>query len=121
MGEKLMRRWKIMKHEVKKILFDAIMNVIDNSPTLKKNSEKLGGGMSSDIQLNVTQDEFNIWTGYVFSTLNILSQHIEDHVCSTAKNQIDNIIASPNTTMLARKILEIDKILLSLARNIVDR
>lgn len=109
-----------MRHEIKKILFDALMNVIDDSPTLKKNTGYLRNGIAHNIELNVTQDEFNVWVDYMFSTLKIVSQHIEAYVYETARNQIQRIIENSDT-LLANKILEIDKILLNLARNIVNR
>lgn len=109
-----------MRHEVKKILFDALMNVIDDSPTIKKNQANMRNATAYNIELNVTQDEFNVWIDYMFSTLKIISKYIEAYVYETARNQIQGIIED-SQTILANKVLEIDQVLLNLAKNIVNR
>lgn len=110
-----------MNHEIKKIIIDAIMKVVDSAPS-KKNT-KLNSYNPYDYKstnpFEVTKEEFDIWIDYVLSIIKIASKHIDMNLCLSIQKNINNIVSQQGDDYMT-KTNTICQMLLNFARQIIN-
>lgn len=98
-----------MNYEIKKLAVDALLKVVDASPTRSCNGNFF----------SITKQQFDIWIEYVFSTLDIISDIIGSHRYISTKQKIQELVLQSTTDYIS-KIFPIVQILLDLAKEIIN-
>lgn len=95
-----------MNYQMKQMIVDSILKVINNSPIKINNNS------------NVTKDKFDIWVNYALSMLNIFNDNNSILMeINITKNKIISI-TSMNSDDYLNKTLQINQVLLDLANKI---
>ncbi len=101
-----------MNHQVKTMLVDALMKVVDNAPTKSVS-------YSQDIPIA----NFNSWINYIYSILKIFENDLNPGDYMMICNDIQSILNAPynsNSQMILRdKTVKICQLLLNFARSIL--
>lgn len=102
-----------MEHQAKKMIVNALINVVDDAPT----SPTSRSYQLQQKPYGVTRDSFDIWLQYVYSIMKIISAYVNVDECVA---DINNIVAQQNagynmkTISICERILDFAKTVLSL-------
>ncbi len=101
-----------MNHQVKTMLVDALMKVVDNAPT-----------KSVSYSQDIPRANFKVWIDYIYSILKIFADDLNPRDYVMICNDIQNIVNAPhnsNSQMILRdKTLKICQLLLNFARRVL--
>lgn len=130
----------MMDHQIKTMIVNAIMNVVDSAPTnSKRPHEPIFQPVNPYQQLSpkpifqpespytqlinsqttVSKSSFDIWMNYVFSVLKIAEPYINPYLYLATLNGIQNVSTKVNSDY-TNKTLEVCKIILDFARQILN-
>lgn len=102
----------MMNHQVKTMLVDALMKVVDNAPTKS-------ASYSQDIPIA----NFNSWINYIYSILKIFADDLNPGDYAMICNNIQNVVNEPynsgNQMILRDKTLKICQLVLNFARQVL--
>ena len=111
-----------MDQKIKKMIIDALMNVVDSAPTKTRNSNynylPYTNPSSIPNLYEVTPEQFNIWMSYINSTLRIISQYTGMGLYMTIQNDISSIANQPYVNY-NQKTFDICDRLLKFAQTII--
>lgn len=99
----------------KQFIIDTLLKLVDSSPIKKTFPGNLYNG---NAQYNISQQELDIWVKYVNSILDLLSDYIAPAEINITKMQINNL-ATQDSRLCALRTLDIERVLLNLARSVL--
>lgn len=119
----------MMDHQIKTMIVDALMKVVDSAPINSQNPYKRYFLNQPYIQenpyqklianqLTVSKSSFDTWKDYALSVLGITEQYINAYLYTTVVNQIQNVVLRTDTDY-TEKTTEICRILLELAKRVL--
>lgn len=124
-----------MDHQIKTIIVNAIMKVVDSAPkqvNIQTSQKRVSPHHSPSTahqfahpyqsemlyQTDDYKDHFDVWINYVWSILKTASSYIDSNLYISVKKQIQNILTQSNMDY-ASKTTAICKTLLDLASRIL--
>lgn len=123
----------MMDHQIKTMIVNAIMKVVDSAPRqLQASQKRVSPHYSPSTPYQFThpyqsemlyqtdnyKEHFDVWMNYVWSILKTASSHIDSNLYISVQMQIQSILTQPNMDCTS-KTTAICKTLLDLASRIL--